>query len=63
MAVGVENPPASAADMGNTGLIRVSGISPRRGHGHPLQYSYLESPTPEKPGGIQPIGSQRVGHD
>ena len=26
-------------------LIHVSRRSPREGHGHPLQYSYLESPT------------------
>ena len=29
--------------------------------GYPLQYS--ESPWTEEPGGLQPMGSQRVGHD
>ena len=27
-----------------------------------IQYSCLENPT-EEPGGLQPMGSQRVGHD
>ena len=33
------------------------------GNGNPLQYSCLENPWTEEPGGIQSIGSQRVGHD
>ena len=38
-----------------------SGRSPGEGNGYPLQYSCLENS--EGPGGLQFIGSQRVGHD
>jgi len=38
------------------------GRSPGRGYGNPLQYSFLENPM-EEPGGLQSIGSERVGHD
>ena len=37
--------------------------SPRGGHGNPLQYSCLENPWTEEPGGLQSIRSQRVGQD
>jgi len=33
------------------------------GNGNPLQYSCLENPMTEEPGGLQSTGSQRVGHD
>ena len=33
------------------------------GHGNPLQYSYLENPGTEEPGGLPSMGSHRVGHD
>ena len=33
------------------------------GHGSPLQYSCLENPWREEPGGLQAMGLQRVGHD
>ena len=37
---------------------------PGGGHGNPFQYSCLENPPwTEKPGGLQPMGSQRVGRD
>ena len=39
-----------------------SGRSPGEEHGNPLQYSCLENPT-EGPGGLQSMGSQRVGYD
>ena len=40
------------------------GRSPGGGHGSPLQYSCLENPmVTEEPGGLQSMGSQRVGHD
>ena len=32
------------------------------GDGTPLQYSCLENPWTEEPGGLQPMGSLRVGH-
>ena len=43
----------------DVGSIPRSGRSLRVGHGTSLQYSCLE----EKPGGLQSMGSQRVGHD
>ena len=33
------------------------------GDGNPLQYSCLENPRTEEPGGLQSTGSQRVGHN
>ena len=33
------------------------------GNGTPLQYSCLENPWTEEPGGLQSLGSLRVGHD
>ena len=38
--------------------------SPRgEGNGTPLQNSCLENPWTEEPGGLQSMGSLRVGHD
>ena len=39
------------------------GKSPGEGNSNPLQYSALELPWTEEPGGLQSMGSQRVGHD
>ena len=52
----VKNPPASAGDTGDTGSIPGSGRSPGGGNGNPLQYSCLENPWTEEPGGLQSIG-------
>ena len=38
-------------------------ISDGEGNGTPLQYSCLEIPWMEEPGGLQSMGSLRVGHD
>ena len=46
---------SGAAD---TGLIPLLARSPGRGHGNSLQYSCLENPWTEKPGGLQSMGSQ-----
>ena len=43
----------SAGDAGDTGLIPGSGRSPGGGHGNPLQYSCLENPMTEEPGGLE----------
>ena len=59
----VKNPPANEGDIRDTGSIPGLGRSPGRGHGNPLQYSCLENPRTEEPGGLQPMGSQRVGHN
>ena len=41
----VKNPPASAGDMRDRGLIPGLGRSPGKGNGNKLQYYYLENPT------------------
>ena len=40
----VKSPPANVGDIRDVGSIPGSGRSPGRGHGNPLQYSYLENP-------------------
>ena len=40
----VKNPPASAGDAGDVGLMSGLGRSPRGGNGNPLQYSCLGNP-------------------
>ena len=45
------------------GSIPGSGKSPGEGNGNPLQYSCLENPWTEDPGGLQCMELQRVGHD
>ena len=34
-----------------------------KANGNPFQYSCLENPLTEEPGGLQSMGSQRVGHE
>ena len=64
MGLVVKNPPANAEDSKET-RVRSLGQegSPGGGHGNPLQYSCLKNPRTEEPGGLQSMGSQRVGHD
>ena len=52
-----------ACSAGDLGLIPRSGRSPGEGNGYPLQYSCLENPMDREPGGLQSMGSQRVGHN
>ena len=59
----VKNPPVDAGDAGSEGFILGLGRSPGGGHGNPLQYSCLEIPWTEEPGGLWSIGLQRVQHD
>ena len=54
---------ASAYNVGDPGLIPGLGRSPGEGNGNPLQYSCLENPGTEEPGGLQSMGSKRVGRD
>ena len=54
---------ASVWNAGDLGSIPESGRSPGEGNGNPLQYSCLKNPMGLDPGGLQSIGSQRVGHD
>ena len=56
----VKNPPANAGDIRVVGSIAGSGRSPGGGHGNSLQYSCLENPMEEEPGGLQ---WQRVKQD
>ena len=48
----IKNPPANAGDIRNTGSIPASGRSPGREHDNSLQYSCLENPMTEEPGGL-----------
>ena len=50
----VKNPPSNAGD---TASIPGSGRSPRGGSGNPLEYSSLENPWTEEPGGLQSMES------
>ena len=52
-----------ACNAGDLGLIARLGRSPGEGSGNLLQDSCLENPCMEEPGGLQSMGSQRVGHD
>ena len=55
----VKNLPASAGD--DLGSISGSGRTLGGGNSNPLQYSCLEIPRTEEPGGLQSIGLQRAG--
>ena len=44
----VKSPPANSGDLRDAGSIPGLGRSPRRGHGNPLQCSYLENPMAEE---------------
>ena len=60
----VKNPPANAGDTRDAGSIPGSGRSPGVGNGGLLQYSCLEKfHGQEESGGLQSMGSQRVGHE
>ena len=56
----VKNSPANAGD---SGLIPELDRSSGGGNGNPLQCSCLEYSTTEETGGLQSMGSHRVGHD
>ena len=63
VALVIKNPPANAEDPRHMGLIPGSGRYPGEGNGTPLHYSGLEISWTEEPGGLQSMGSQRVGHN
>ena len=50
----------SACNAGDLGLIPGLGRSPGEGNDNPFQYSCLEMPWTEKPGGLQSMGLQRL---
>ena len=53
----VKNTPANAGDAGS---IPGSGRSPGVGNGNLLQYSWLQSPWREEPGGLQSTGGKEL---
>ena len=55
----VKNLPENAGDAGVGGLIPGLERFPGVENGNPLQYSCLEIPWVEEPGGPQSMGSQR----
>ena len=59
----VKNVPANAGDSRDVGSIPGSGRSPGEGNGNLLQCPCLGNPWTEEPGGLQIVGSRRVGHD
>ena len=59
----VKNPPANAGHARDTGSISRVRKIPGGGNGNPLRYSRLGNPRTEEPGGLQSMGSQRVGHN
>ena len=52
-----------ACNAGDVNLIPGLRRSPGEGNGNLLQYSSWEVPWTEKPGRLQSMGSQRVGHN
>ena len=53
----------SACSAGDQGSIPGLGRYPGKGNGNPLQYSCLNNPMTEEPGGLEPLRPQRVGHN
>ena len=53
----------SARIVGDLGSIPGLGRSPGGGHGNSPVFLPGEPPWTEEPGGLQSMGSQRVGHD
>ena len=53
----------NARDAREAGLIPGLERSPGEGNGKPLRYPCLENLMAEGPGGLQFMGSQRVGND
>ena len=58
MVLVVKNLTDNAGDTRGVVLIPKSGKSPGGRHGNPLQYSWLENPMGQEPGGLQSTGSQ-----
>ena len=58
-----KNPPANTGVTREKCSIPGSGRSLGGGNGSPLQYSSLEKPWTEEPGGLQSMGSLKVRHN
>ena len=63
VALVVKNPPANARDIRDAGSIPRLGSYPRGGHATHSSILAWRTPWTEEPGGLQSLGSQRVGHD
>ena len=59
----VKNPPVNSGDIRGLGLTPVSGRPAGGGHSIPSSILVWEIPWTEEPGGLQSMGSHRVGHD
>ena len=55
----VKNLPASVGDASDVDLIPWLGRSPGVGNSNLLQYSCLENPWTEEPGGLQSMGCKK----
>ena len=53
----------TTSNAGDVGLIPGLGRYPEEGNGNPLRILAWKIPWTEEPGGLQSMGSQRVGHD
>ena len=60
---GGSNGKESACNAGDLGSIAGLGISPGEENGNSLQFLAWKISRTEGPGGLQPMGLQRVGHD
>ena len=60
---GSSNDKESACNEGDMGSIAGSARSSGEGNGYQLHYSCLGNPMDRGPGGLQPLGLQRVRHD
>ena len=58
----IKNPPVSAREARDTGSTPGLGRYAGRGNSNPLQYSCLENYMDRGSGGLQSMGTQRVGH-
>ena len=59
----VKKPHVNAGETGDLGSIPGPGRSPGGGHGNHSSILTWRIPWTEEPGGLQPIGLHRVGHD
>ena len=63
MAQRVKNLPANAGNTGDSGSSPGLGRFPGEGNSNPLHMLAWEIPWTEEPGGLQSMGSQKVGCD
>ena len=63
MALLEKNLPANTGDVRDASLIPGSERSPGEGNSNPFQDSCLENPMDREPGGVWPIGLQRIRHN